>query len=150
MEKQGKKHVSARNDVSDMGIDYKEASILDLDPAIQRFLDGKNLAARWINGTKYTKAGGFNKDGWQPLKVADIPKEALQTMSLGFGTSGDGYLVRNDLLLAVRPKERQEAHKQMLARRANAQAGREQANAAALREHIGRTGKVFEGYDENE
>jgi hypothetical protein len=148
--KSGMTHVSERNVDTSADFGYAEKSILDLDPAIVKHFEGKNLALRWINGSKYTKSGGFHQHGWQPVRVADIPKEVMERASLGFGVGGDGYIVRNDSMLAVRPKERQEQHKSMLKRRADAQSGRESENAERLREHFGGKAKVFEGYEDND
>ena len=139
-----------KNEVSDLFIE--DDSILALDPEIAREIESKGFAFRWINAGKYRAGGNFHKSGWRAYRRETKKDESPGSLDFNYGTSPEGYIIRNDLLLAVKPKE---AHERKLARvrqKAEMMAGVEKRRASELREHMKNNGlgtKVFEGYEGN-
>lgn len=151
--KNGKMPISEKKIVDSMSAyhDTQEASLLEVDPTLKSFLDSQGLSCRWLNAQKYVKGGGFHKDGWRALRMPDVPPTIRSAITLGGGESPEGYLVRNDLLLAVRGENIQKRHEQRLRDANDRKMGVNRANAEKLREHIGQAGgKVHEGYDDND
>lgn len=146
--KNGKLPVSAKKEL-DMNNDFMEMSLLDVEPLIKSHLEGKGVTLRWINATKFKAAGGFNAKGWRPVRTSDIPEAILQGTGAGYGATAEGFLVRNDMMLAQRPKEATEKHIKQLAQKAAIASGKTKDVAANIKEGLGKYGKVIEGYEEN-
>jgi hypothetical protein len=128
-------------------IDAQDAgSLLRIDPAIRRELDEKGLACRWISLREFSQNGNFHKNDWMPYKSDTLKKMASE---FSFGTNPDGYLVRKEMVLAVKKKELQEAHKAKIARRTQIQSQATKAAAQEIKKTLGGTGAaVYEGYEE--
>lgn len=146
--KNGKLPVSTRELMADLDL-FDEASVLDVDQAIEKHMANKGMTLRWINATKFKAAGGFSAKGWAPVRTSDIGKEVLEKSGMAFGATAEGFIVRNDLMLACRTKEMTDKHAKQLRAKAALASGKLQNKADAIREGLGRYGKVIEGYDEN-
>lgn len=146
--KNGKIPVSSREaiDAADL---FDEVSILDVDPIIKKHLADKEMTVRWINATEFRKSGGFNGKGWSPVRTSDIPKETLASSSMMFGATAEGFIVRNDLMLACRSKAMTDKHERQLKAKAALASGKSKQHADGIRDNLGRYGRVIEGYDEN-
>lgn len=146
--KNGKMPISAKKEL-DMGTDFVEMSLLDVEPKIKAHLEANGATLRWINATKFKLAGGFNSKGWRPVRTSDIPEAILQGTGAGYGATAEGFLVRNDMMLAQRPKEITERHRSQLNQKAALASGKTKEAAAGIKEGLGKYGKVIEGYEEN-
>lgn len=154
-EKNGKMPISAKGEQDELA-SYRDGttlngSVLDVDPVLKSYLDSKGFVCRWINASKYKAAGGFDKNGWRALRMESIPEKIRDAVGLTFGTSSDGFLTRNDLVLGIRTVEKNEQHKQILKNKADLANGdakfTEKKNQ--LKEALGRTGVVHTGYDDD-
>ncbi len=132
-------------------LDY---NILKLDPELKAEIEAQGLTFRWLNAPKYLKGGNFHQSGWRAYrkKLSDSEKGS---MDFNFGVSPEGYIIRNDLILGVKPKEQQERWKKHLRKKAQMQSynNTDQKRASELRESAASQGvkaKIYEGYDENE
>lgn len=123
--------------------------MFDVDPSIKKHLEGAGKVVRWINATKFKAAGGFNKGGWQPVRVSDLPKEVIEGTGVAYGSTAEGFLVRNDMMLAQRSKELAARHENSLRQSADRAARKTKGNAQAIKESLGGYGRVIEGYEEN-
>lgn len=146
--KNGKLPISAQKEI-DLGETFEEMSLLDVEPKIKAHLESKGVTLRWINATKFKAAGGFNSKGWRPVKVSDIPEVILQGTGAGYGATAEGFMIRNDMMLAQRSKEQTDRHEKQLKQKAALAAGKTGNVANSMRENLGRYGKVIEGYEEN-
>lgn len=146
--KNGKLPISSKREIDEIGA-FEEQSILDVDKSIKNYLEGQGNTVRWINAIKFKASGGFNSKGWQPVRIEDIPKEVIHGTGAAYGSSADGFLLRNDMMLAKRSKEATDRHEKQLKMRADLASGKTKQNANAIREGLGKYGKVIEGYDEN-
>lgn len=152
--KNGKMPISAKQEMDELSA-YRdglvlEGSVLDVDPALKKWLDDKGFTCRWLNGSKYTKAGGFSANGWRALRIKDVPEQIRSAGSFSFGESPEGYLVRNDLVLGIRTAEVNAAHKARLQERADRISGKDtlKKQASRLRETLGDKAVIDDKYDE--
>lgn len=89
-------------------IENLEKTALDIDVELKQELDDLGFACRWIN-YKYYKEHGFHKNGWKPFRRQSRPSgDAMYVVN------PDGYMIRNDLILAVKPKSYVEVHRRKL------------------------------------
>lgn len=118
---------------------------------IKGALKEMGLVPRWINAKQYKKQGYHNSD-WRPLS-AKILKDYAGANLQDVPVNADGYIQRNDVVLAVKTEEWNQAHKDFLRKKANAKSSVAKRNAEELRQHMqssGHIGQVFEGYEDNE
>lgn len=146
----GKVPVSAKKQAQSADFMNSELNVLMIDPTLRQELEEQNLVYRWINAKQYLSGGNFHKSGW----VAYRPKSTAGSGNTDFlfGRSADGYIIRHDLLLAVRPKEANTAHKRRLQNRVDAQTGLKSTRAQQLREQAQEAGikmRIHDGYEEN-
>lgn len=132
--------------------DFKdlEFNLLAVDPELKAELDRKGLAYRFINAKQYQQNYGFHRTGWRVYKREATASSG--SMDFSMGTDPEGYVRRGDLILAVKPKEMQEAHKQKIrakTERYNNATKRNRENADVLRA-MAKTGgldlTIEEGY----
>lgn len=153
-EKNGKMPISAKGELDELA-SYRDGvniggSILDIDPVLKNYLESKGFACRWINASQYKKDGGFNKNGWRALRTESVPEKIRDAVGLTFGTSSEGFLTRNDLVLGIRTIEKHEAHRSQLKQRADILNGDSKFTDRKnqLKEALGRVGTVQTGYDD--
>jgi len=138
-----------KSEASDLYFD-EDPSILTVDPALKRELEAKGYAVRWINAGQYRNGGNFHKNGWQAYRPDQSATQGA--LSFQYGISADGFIIRNDLLLAIKPIEHAERQRARIKQKADMMAGVEKRRAAELRETMRAAGlgtKVFEGYEGN-
>lgn len=143
----GKKPLSAKPVSRGFNTDDLFGNTLGVDPAIQKEIDTKGMTARWINASQLEAMSGFHQKGWRPYKC-----DTISASDSFFGKSPDGYIRRGDCVLAVRPKELHERHKQYLEERASQGKQAQKAQAEELRRFARKAGldemQVLEGYDD--
>lgn len=85
-------------------------SLTDLPQNCMEELRTNGLEARWIDAVELKKNHGYHKQEWQPYKFKCLV-EAIKTNPFMDAASGfEGYLIRKQLVLAVKTTE--EADKQ--------------------------------------
>lgn len=142
--------MKAELEAADFTHEDLDFNMLKIDPELKEELEAQNLAYRWINAPTYLKGGNFHRSGWRAYKRK---KPATGAVDFNLGTSGDDFIIRNDLILAVKPKEQQERWKAMVKRRTDLQSGSDSSRADELRAAARAQGvkaKILEGYDEND
>lgn len=150
--KGGKLPLSKRSAVEQANIDREELdmSVLKVDSALLAKLDSEGLVCRWINASKYKNGGNFHKSGWRPYKVNESAKEK-GSYDFSYGSSPEGYLIRNDLILAVKSKDESERWRSHLKKKAQNMSGKNDDASASFKEKAKSGGaKVLEGYEEND
>ena len=121
---------------------------LIIDPKIRAEIEAKGLVCRWINGHKFKDNYGFDARRWVPYKTETGMGEAFG------GKDSEGYIRRGDLILAVRTKEMNAAHKAKIDRKNKTLAAAQNKQAAdELRQRMKDAGvkgvKILEGYEAN-
>jgi hypothetical protein len=144
--KQNKVSVKEKHVVKEAPINMADVFMneLELDPILLKELKEKGLAYRFINGTHYRK-NGSHRARWIPYK--------RETKSELFGADPDGFVRRGDLILAVKPEQAAQMHKQLLKQRAQAQSNAviNKTHAEQFREMAKESGvktQVSEGFGE--
>lgn len=120
-----------------------EPDITAIGPELQKELNDKGLAHRWINQAEYVKNGGFHRSGWRAYRSEK--KDA----SGDIGTNADGYITRMGLILAVKTNEEQAAHRARLARKNRDMAVSAKSKADEFKSLARKAGaSVDEGYED--
>lgn len=148
--KNGQKPLSAKVLAKPAGLNAEDlfGNPLGLDPELTGELEKKGLAWRFISAKRFQDMGGTHPKGWRPYKC---DKMLSSSPDFVFGSSGDGYVRRGDLILATRPNELHEKHKTYLNQEALRGRQIQQSQAQHLREMVrGANIKVHEGYDDEE
>lgn len=148
VQKSGKLPISAKKELEVFDM-FSDQSLLDINPEVRRVIEERGHTLRWINATKFKLAGGFHKHGWQPVKVSDLPDSLVKGSNLAYGATAEGFLIRNDMMLASRPSELTARHRASLETRTKIASGKVKAVAESMRENIKGYGSVQEGYEEN-
>lgn len=126
-----------------------------IDPDMQRRADEKGLALRFISPARLQQMGGFHERGWRPVKRTELGYDNMGAEIQVFGADPNGYIIRQGMLLAARPKELNEAHKALLKQQAAQQSNAlvQKRHAQQLRENVARRGvdvRIDEGYGDDE
>jgi hypothetical protein len=110
--KNGKMPLSTKSAVSSdfAGEDF---NLLAIAPDLKAELDAKGLAYRFINAKQYVDKQGFHHSGWKVYK-RDVSERAKGAFDFDMGTDPEGYVRRGDLILAVKPQEMQQRHKEKI------------------------------------
>lgn len=146
----GKKNIKKLHEelgFGELSSEYKAgASTLDIDQALKKELEENGLVCRFINFGQY-KQKGFHPSRWVPYK-----RETAVSGGAVYTLDANGYTVKQDLVLAVKPKDWNEAHKKYLKDKADRLSGSDKEAANKLRESMKDTGyahKVYEGFEDN-
>jgi hypothetical protein len=127
--------------------DDGDDSMFKVPPEIQQEADAKGLVLRWINAPKFQQSGNWHKSGWRAFKRD--PTAVKSAIEFGFGTNPEGYIIRNDLVLACKEKEAQDRHRARIKQRTLANSGKDAKRGDVLREMARDAGvsmQVHEGY----
>lgn len=115
---------------------------------IQKELDEKNLAARFVSIKVIQESGGYHPKGWVPYKLDNPRKNPIDG-------SVDPLFRVGDLVLAVKTQADHKRHLAHLASRSNSQALEQKKSIQEMRDKIreSRAEKhvsLLEGYEEND
>lgn len=130
-----------------------DLNLLKVDKTLQNEIKAKGLPYKFINYVKFKASGGVHKGGWVPYKRESKPEAAFAG---GYATDPDGYTVRNELVLATRDPRLHVYRQQQIAVQNKRQAditGLNRQAAAEMRARMrdqGLSGRIHEGYDEND
>lgn len=141
----GKKPVSEKPQ-STLKYSTYQANALDIPPGIQEELKSKNLEGRWINYKRYTDDGFFHKEGWIPYK----PDKQDVSNGLHYGNNVDGIIRRREMVLASRPSDVCESHREYLKEKTRRQNGRHKSALSKEARDSGFNTSVFEDTDNEE
>jgi hypothetical protein len=150
--KKGKMPISQKQESSSIQ-ETRRRSALDLSPDIASELDGQGLVGRWLNAKRMADEHGFHQSGWKVYRRPENLRKS--TASIMEGNDPEGFVRYRDLILGVKTKEDQAAHRRSIANenaRLSNQKALNQKSAEELR-YAARQGgvdaKVTEGYDES-
>lgn len=116
--KSGRKPISEKGKASPFKKAKKFGTMLDIDPVFAEAADKAGFELRWIDAKKLTENQGYHRMGWQAAKrdsFGDVEGSAL--LEFAFGVAPDGYIKRGSAILAKRPKEVCEMHREELRER---------------------------------
>ena len=152
--KEGKKPIQARPTTFDPQADQLFGSMLDIPTPLKAELESQGLEYRWIDAKRAVEGGGFHKNGWTPYhrRTADTIEGVAD---FKFGSDPTGLVRRDTVVLAVRPKDKGERHRQFLSDRARRYSvlSHQKAQADQLKQTAKGSGfktSIHEGYEENE
>ncbi len=148
-QKKSKKGTVPLSEKSEVKYEFgSSASTLDIDPSLKAELKKEGLTYRWINKKQYEASGNTHRSYWQAYKRQN--SEGKEATEFKFGTSPEGYIVRGDMVLAVRSLEVKAAHRKHLDSKNAALMGIQKQKARELKEMVGNMASVDDGYDESE
>lgn len=112
----GKKSIAEKPKSKSLKELFRPRNLLDIPEEIKAELEQKGLVARWVDSKQMADGGNVHKNHWQVYRrdAAKVSSEAQ-----AFGLPPDGTVRRGTLVLAVRPKEIQEAHREALQEKAD-------------------------------
>lgn len=127
---------------------------LYVQDTLKQALKDKGLEYRYIDVNKYNQSN-YHENGWVPYKLEQSDIDIMKDSRGGFlgGVSPEGYWRRQSVVLAVRPIEFGDTHRQILEQkrerfqnvnRQKAEEIRRMAKDARL------DSKILEGYEDNE
>ena len=157
--KQGKKPLSKKPAIKDMIIreDDLFGNPLTVPPHVAADIEKQGKEARWVDARKIYDNHGYHAKGWMPYKKSDelMAKEGQSQSDFKSGADPDGTLRHGSLILAVKPKEAAEKHRQLLKQKAERQKGYNKQKAAEFRQMAKEGFKdakkvIFEGYDDED
>lgn len=123
--KQNKKDGRVPLEQKNSGIEYefgsKARSMMDIPEDCKAELNSAGLEGRWIDVVELKKNHGWHKREWVPHKFSCLGKSATNPFGATEGQY-DGYLIRKQLVLAAKPKEKADARRAYTQARAKAQA----------------------------
>lgn len=131
-------------DLSQFDFSERFDNRLALSKQLKDQLNREGLDWRFINATSFRRNGNMAKFYWRPYKVETQVPEA-------YGLNSEGYVQREDLILAVRPKAASQAHKKYLAERRQLYKNINKQHADELRSSAKAAGanvKILEGYED--
>jgi len=112
---------------------------------------------RFIHSGEYRNAQNTHRRGWKVFKRSDFQENGSDIMDYGFGLDGfspAGTVERKEMVLAIRPIEHGDKHRQYLKDKADRQSGDYNKRVAdEMRQKIKQTKsdvRIYEGFDENE
>jgi hypothetical protein len=148
----GKVPVSKKNDVElSHSFDDLDYNILKLDPELEKEIKAKGLVVRWVNAKKYQVDGNYHRSGWRAYKLDSASTAGKGSLDFNFGVTPEGYVIRNDLLLAYKTKESQERWRARIQAKTAAQNGRSYAKELkAAFSDKGVAAKIHDGYEEGD
>lgn len=132
----------------DLSKETQENSFFNVPAGIKEELSKKGFECRWINSIKYRQNFGFHRSGWKAYKTT-AAKLAPDSLDFGDGVDAEGYIRRGDLVLAVKPSQAAEQHREKIRAKNRRLMNYSQTAADDLRKTVGGSGAVLEGYDEN-
>lgn len=154
--KSGKRPISQKNLSSVLNSDDIFNNPLALDPAMIKVIESKGHSIRFINFKQFINMGGQHQAHWKPISLKTLKEWGYDTIGVDTfisGSDSDGYVRRQDLVLATRPKDINDKHKAYLRQEASRVQNLQGRHAQDLREYsrmAGLDAKVEEGYEDEQ
>jgi hypothetical protein len=134
----GRQPLSTKTEASDFTHDDFDFNLLKIDPELKAELEGQGFSYRWINKKTYVDRGNNHRTGWKAYKKQ--ASESRGSIDFDYGISPEGYVVRGDLILAVKPKAAQDAYRQHIRAKTERQSAVARRQAQQLRQMAGHEG----------
>ena len=127
-------------------------SILDIPAECQQELDAAGLEGRWIDVVGLKKNHGWHKRSWSPYKFKCLTGT---NASNPFGAAPgefDGYLLRQQLVLAALSKDKAQERRDYIKRKTMAQSDPAGLKKAEFKEYMERgiKGAKVHGFDDSD
>lgn len=151
--KKGRKPLTSKKKSVDLNPDTVFTNRLMIPEGIQATAEKNGWELRWVDAKELYTNGGQHKNGWIPY-IQPKDEAAKDNYGFKFGNDPDGVVRRTSVILAYRPVDQGEKHRNYLKLRATKLAGSYNKDAAnefrkqAKQENI--NVEVIEGFDENE
>lgn len=145
----GKDPISQKTDLT-MEFGNRAKSMMDIPKECQQELDKSGMEGRWIDIVKLKTNHGWHKREWQPFKFT-----CLDQKNNPFGAPDgqyEGYLIRQQLVLAAKSKDKVAQRKAYIKARTDMQADPGKLKINEFKQLVRDTGskiRVHEGYDED-
>jgi hypothetical protein len=155
--KNGRKPIAAKAAAkpSRMNLDDIFGNTLGIDPEMQKIIEAKGFAIRFISASKLESNAGYHNRHWRPLPTSKLKEWGYDTLntldSFSFGSDPNGFIRRGDLVLAVRPKDLHEKHRAYLKQEAARGRGLQKKHAEELKSLVRDAGldmKIHEGFED--
>lgn len=147
--KDGKKPISAKAETAPSFYSYDDlfGNRQRIPDDVLAELKAQGLVGRWLNAKKLYDNQGYHEKGWRVYKRQKPAQTAIEFKT---GSDPEGVVRRGDMILGVKTVDEVAKHKAYLRAASERQMGSATKNAQELRKMMGRSGKVIEGYDDNE
>jgi hypothetical protein len=133
------------NDVS------KSAFAIPKAIADQLVKDG--YVGRFISAQDYLDRRGSHPQGWKVFRLQLGDKASRASLDFSLGLDPEGYIRYKEMVLAIRPKSLNDAHKAEIRERTERQSGVAKRAAEEIKYFAKDRGlkdlRMFEGYEEN-
>jgi len=155
---QGRQSISLKSKVGPKfdGEEDVFGNLLKISDKLKAQLKSLGYDIRFISKKDLDEAGGYHKRGWKVLKRSDFKDEEgrdiIDLEQYLWGTSPEGIIQRNEMVLAIRPLTMSKKHREIIderTQRQNAQYSKqvaEQLRQDAKRANVDM--QVVEGYDD--
>jgi len=117
----GRAPLSQKNEISGFEFGSKAKSMLDIPEACAKELEAMGHEARWIDVVELKKNHGWHKREWVPCKFSCLTGANAANPFGATEGQYDGYLIRQQLVLASKPAEKARARRAYTAMRAKLQ-----------------------------
>lgn len=115
--KGGRKPIAAKTQTPNPYAGFFSRSLTDVPEDVKKEAEARGHELRWIDKKDFSEAGNMHKNFWEPFKREAGAASSHDTMNLVFGNSPEGYLIRKGMVLASRPKQLGDAHREMIRER---------------------------------
>lgn len=135
----------------DFSLLYEQATILDVPKECKEELAKKGMEGRWVDLVLLQKNGGLHKKGWQPMKFECLGKSSSNPFG-GQAGQYDGYLIRQQLVLAAKPAEAASIERRKIQLRTKLQANPAEMKLKEMQQYVKESGVKIKvtGYDEED
>lgn len=142
--KNGKKPISQKTSFQSFQETF--GNRLTIPEDVMKDIESTGKVARWVDAKQLAADQGYHKNGWVPYKRSD----KIGTSVL-FGNDPDGVVRRGSLILAVRGKDLDDAHKTYNTDRAARMRGKPKEAISELKKQARQIGsKVDDSFDEDD
>jgi hypothetical protein len=148
----GRAPVTQKNTISEFEFGSKAKSMLDVPADCAAELAAAGLEARWIDAVQLKKNHGYHRREWTPYKFKCLTG-ANATNPFGASEGQyDGYLLRQQLVLAAKPIEKANARRKYNQMRTKLQANPGKTTAEEFKRFIKENdpGAKVLGWDEKD
>jgi hypothetical protein len=122
-------------------------AMMKIDPALAAQFKKDGLVYRWINKKQYEANGNVHRSHWKAYR-----RDSASSSSADFvnGSNPEGYIVRGDMLLAVRTEKMAKSHRSYLDKQNELKAGIQKRQAQELKELVGSRADVDDGSEDED
>jgi len=143
----GKKHISEKAKPTKVKAAFSPRSVLDVPEFVHKDCESKDLEYRWVDAKQMGENGNMHKNYWE---IYRRPADSVASEGALFGLPPDGTIRRGTLLLAVRPKETGDGHRQILREKSERQSQAVKKQGAEFRRMAREAGVTDRVIDETE